>query len=80
MRDDEDGFASLWLKNMRYVYHILNGGRLLVVYDFLISAGYLLRFILYYLEYCLSRDPRIRGKYTAMYRYFRYSLQSFGSK
>lgn len=75
-RDDVEVFSFQWLKNIRLLYSLYNKNQPLFLYDFFISAGFILRGFLYYTHYLLSRRNDKRIKARNMFRYFKFSISS----
>ncbi|MEM5777166.1 MAG: glycosyltransferase family 2 protein [Candidatus Aenigmatarchaeota archaeon] len=75
-RDDVEQFSFQWLKNIRLLYSLYNKNQSLFLYDFFISAGFILRALLYYIQYFLTRKDNKRIKARNMFMYFKFSILS----
>lgn len=74
----ERDFSCMWIRNLRSLYSIYNPGKSIFFYDSVMSAGFFLRGLLYYLEYLRGRNPSSRTKAEALFGYLRGSLEVWG--
>jgi len=71
-------FSYLWLNNIRLLYKYYNTSQPIVLYDLAISAAFLLRSLLYYCSYLVSKKEEIKIKSYKMFKYCLFSMSNFG--
>ena len=79
-RTDREQFSVLWLENLRSLYRAYNGGQPPFLYDATMSAGFLLRAVLYAAKSVASRDASTRERCRRMLKYCRFSLGKIGKR
>ena len=53
---DQNRFSCLWLETLRCRYHLYNKREPVFLYDLVISTAFLLRTVIYYLLYLMTKD------------------------
>jgi len=71
-------FSFLWLKNIRLLFKHYNKSQPIVLYDILISTGFLIRVFLYYCLFLKSGNNGVKIKSYRMFKYFQFSMSVFG--
>lgn len=74
----ERDFSFMWIRNLRSLYSIYNPGEPIFFYDSIMSAGFFLRGVLYYLKYMMAGSPSARAKAGTVFGYLRGSLEIWG--
>jgi N-acetylglucosaminyl-diphospho-decaprenol L-rhamnosyltransferase len=72
--EERKKMSVLWIKSMRHVYSMLNGSRTLVLLDILLSFGFLLRAVLYFLFSCFARNDAPKTMSRIMFHSFLFVL------
>ena len=71
-------FSFLWLKNIRLLFKYYNKNQPIVLYDLLISIGFLLRAVLYFCLFIKTGKSDVKMKSHRMFKYFQFSISVFG--
>ena len=69
-------FSSLWLKNIRLLYKHYNKNQPVILYDLIISTGFLIRAVLYFGLFLKSRDEDTKIRSYKMFKYFQFSISN----
>jgi len=75
-QDKISKFSYLWLNNIRLLYRCYNKYQPIVLYDLVISSAFLLRSVLYFCSYVISKNDEIKTKSFKMFKFFLFSMSN----
>jgi N-acetylglucosaminyl-diphospho-decaprenol L-rhamnosyltransferase len=79
-QEDSKEFSLLWLANLRRLYSFYHGSRGLLLFDLMLSFGFLLRSVFYYLLSLKQAGENLRAKSFRMAKCLEFCLRQVGNR